>query len=332
MLWAKRGEALAGRRIKQKILLALALSAVVPLLILTYVLHVHILPLLDPTADGMTGTSASTIITALDVLILFTGFLIAGGCYVIWDLATAVTRSAESVISAKRAHELEERTDEIGTMMASVSRMFTTIEQQATEMSSFAAKLDSAYKELDSANARLKELSFKDEVTGLYNRRFFWIRLEEEIGRYQRFHHAVSVILFDLDGFKKINDELGHAAGDETLRDVAQLLHQHSRGINVLARYGGDEFVILLAETPKSGAAIYAERMRQVVSTHPFAHGGRVSASFGIASLPEDTAESAEELMHAADTALYAAKRAGKDKVMGYEPSAVEGEADKKAQ
>ena len=325
MLWAKKGEVLAGQRIKQKILLALVLACVIPLLILTYVSHVHILPLLDPATHA-------TIVKLLPVLIIFTGLLIAGGSFVIWDVAMAVARSAESIVSAKGISELEKRTDEIGSITASVSRMFATIEQQAAEMSSFAAKLDTAYKELDAANARLKELSFKDEVTGLYNRRFFWIRLEEEIGRYQRFHHPVSVILFDLDGFKKINDELGHAAGDETLRDVAQLLHQHSRGINVIARYGGDEFVILLAETPKSGGAIYAERMRQVVSTHQFAHGGRVSASFGIASLPEDTAESAEELMHAADTALYAAKRAGKDKVMGYEPSAVEGEADETTQ
>ena len=325
MFGAKKREVLAGQRIKQKILLALVLACVIPLLILTYVSHVHILPLLDPETHA-------TIVKLLPVLIIFTGLLIAGGSFVIWDVAAAVARSAESIVSAKGISELEKRTDEIGSITASVGRMFATIEQQASEMSAFAAKLDTAYKELDSANARLKELSFKDEVTGLYNRRFFWIRLEEEIGRYQRFHHAVSVILFDLDGFKKINDELGHAAGDETLRDVAQLLHQHSRGINVLARYGGDEFVILLAETPKSGAAIYAERMRQVVSTHQFAHGGRVSASFGIASLPEDTAESAEELMHAADTALYAAKRAGKDKVMGYEPSAVEGEADETKQ
>ena len=94
-----------------------------------------------------------------------------------------------------------------------------TIEQQAAEINSFATRLDAAYKELESTNARLKETSFKDEVTGLYNRRFFSMRLEEELSRYRRFNHPVSVVLLDLDGFKAVNDEFGHAVGR---RDAAR--------------------------------------------------------------------------------------------------------------
>jgi diguanylate cyclase (GGDEF)-like protein len=99
-------------------------------------------------------------------------------------------------------------------------------------------------------------------------------------------------------------------------------LLKHSRGINVICRYGGDEFAVLLVETSKAGARLYADRIRQVLATHPFAHGRRVTASFGVASLPEDVAPATEELIRAADEALYAAKRAGKNRVEGYEATA----------
>jgi len=203
--------------------------------------------------------------------------------------------------------------------MDAFSRMLTTVEQQASDIHRYAVRLDSAYKEIETSNARLKEFSFKDEVTGLYNRRFFSIRLEEEVSRYRRFNHPVSVVLLDLDGFKGINDELGHAAGDETLRGMAEILLKHSRGINVLCRYGGDEFAVLLVETSKGGARLYADRIRYVLPTYSFAHGRRVTASFGIASLPEDVTPSPEALIRAADEALYAAKRAGKNRVSVYE-------------
>jgi diguanylate cyclase (GGDEF)-like protein len=212
-----------------------------------------------------------------------------------------------------------ERTQELGSLMGSFSRMLTTIEEQASEISLFAERLDSAYKDVESTNARLKEFSFKDEVTGLYNRRFFSIRLEEEVSRYRRFSHPVSVVLLDLDGFKAINDELGHAAGDDTLREMANILMKYSRGINVICRYGGDEFAVLLVETSKAGARLYADRIRQVLGSQQFSHGRRVTASIGIASLPEDVSPTADEVIRAADEALYAAKRAGKNRVSVYE-------------
>ena len=174
--------------------------------------------------------------------------------------------------------------------MTSFNKMLVTIEQQATEINTFATRLDAAYKELESTNARLKETSFKDEVTGLYNRRFFSLRLEEELSRYRRFNHPVSVVLLDLDGFKAVNDEFGHTVGDETLREIAQILMKHSRGINVVSRYGGDEFAVLLVETSKAGARLYADRIREVVAKYPFSHGKVRHASFGVASLPDDEA------------------------------------------
>jgi len=209
--------------------------------------------------------------------------------------------------------------DEADGLMESFSRMLSTVEQQAADIDHFAKRLDSAYKEIETSNAQLKEFSFKDEVTGLYNRRFFSIRLEEEVSRYRRFNHPVSVVLLDLDVFKGINDELGHPAGDETLRGMADILLKHSRGINVICRYGGDEFAVLLVETSKGGARLYADRIRYVLPTYHFGHGRRVTASFGIASLPEDVTPSPDALIRAADEALYAAKRAGKNRVSVYE-------------
>ncbi|PYM19779.1 MAG: hypothetical protein DMD81_03085 [Candidatus Rokuibacteriota bacterium] len=166
--------------------------------------------------------------------------------------------------------------------------MLETIERQAGEIKSLGARLDGAYRDLESANLRLKETSFKDDVTGLYNRRFFTIRLEEEISRYRRFNHPLSIVVLDLDHFKQVNDELGHQVGDETLRAVAQVLTKHSRGLNVVSRYGGDEFTMLLVETPKAGARVYAERIRALLAEQSFPHGRTVTGSLGIASLPED--------------------------------------------
>jgi diguanylate cyclase (GGDEF)-like protein len=119
----------------------------------------------------------------------------------------------------------------------------------------------------------------------------------------------------DLDGYKAVNDEMGHMVGDETLRDIGQILMKHSRGINVVARYGGDEFVVLLVETSKAGAQLYADRIRQIIESYPFSHRRPITGSFGIASLPDDEATTSENLIRAADEALYAAKRAGKNQV-----------------
>jgi diguanylate cyclase (GGDEF)-like protein len=233
--------------------------------------------------------------------------------------SAAAPGSVQSAAIAEPEPSIDQNRDEVESLMVAFSRMLSTIEQQAAEVNQYAVRLDSAYKEIETSNAQLKEFSFKDEVTGLYNRRFFSIRLEEEVSRYRRFNHPVSVVLLDLDGFKAVNDELGHAAGDETLRGMAEILLKHSRGINVICRYGGDEFAILLVETSKAGARLYADRIRYVLPGYRFTHGRRITASFGIASLPEDVTPSPDELIRAADEALYAAKRAGKNRVSVHE-------------
>src|SRR2546430_2227340 len=118
-------------------------------------------------------------------------------------------------------------------------------------------------------------------------------------------------------------DEVGALMKSFTsmLTTIAQILMKHSRGINVVSRYGGDEFAILLVETSKAGARLYADRIRQVVATFPFSHGKSITASFGVASLPDDEAANSEDLFRAADEALYAAKRAGKNQVAAAGPA-----------
>jgi diguanylate cyclase (GGDEF)-like protein len=296
-----------GRRIRQKILWALALSGVIPLLVLAYVVHDSVLPAIE--------TGQGPKVLGLQVLVFFTLVGMTAGAAIIWSVGATVARMADLMASEPVTAQLEGKPDDVGALVRNLSRMLETIEQQANEINSFAMRLDAAYKELESTNVRLKETSFKDEVTGLYNRRFFTIRLEEEISRHRRFNHPVSIILLDLDGFKAINDDLGHAIGDDTLREVGQILLKHSRGINVVSRYGGDEFAVLLVETAKSGARLYADRIRDVIGVSSFPHGKRLTASLGVVGLPDDGVPTAEELVKLADEALYAAKRAGKNQV-----------------
>lgn len=310
--------AFAGQQVRKKVVLALLFSSLVPLLVLIYVLHGYIVPLLGQHRP---------IVLALQTLILFTGLLMVAGAYVIWDLANAVVRAARLAGASRVVPGPDERTDEVGSLVTSVSNMVGTIEKQARDINQLSGRLETASMELEQTNSKLKKLSFEDELTGLYNRRFFSIRMGEELSRFRRFNHPASVILLDVDAFKLINDELGHAAGDATLREIAQLLLKHSREINVICRYGGDEFAILLVETSKPGAWQYAERMRQAVADYPFSHGRRVTASFGVAGLPEDVDSSMEDLLRAADEALYSAKRLGRNRVEGYGT----GSADKTA-
>ena len=162
-------------------------------------------------------------------------------------------------------------------------------------------------------NAQLEDLSFKDALTDLFNERYFALRLDEEVRRSARFGHPLALVCIDLDDFKRINEDKGRAAGDEVLKETARLLAKHSRSFTILARRAGDDFVAILANTPKAGAATYAERIRGVLEHHAFAQGP-VTACFGVAALPAD-ASSAEDLMLKADRTVSDAKRLGRNRV-----------------
>jgi diguanylate cyclase (GGDEF)-like protein len=158
-----------------------------------------------------------------------------------------------------------------------------------------------------------------DELTGLANARAFRSILDREIERSRRFQSPLSLVMLDLDDFKQVNDRYGHQQGDEVLASVAAVLRDFSRDIDAPARYGGEELAVVLPQTDSDGAELLAERMREAVERLrvPSVSGRdplRVTASFGVASVPESAADR-EELVAAADAALYRAKRGGKNRV-----------------
>jgi diguanylate cyclase (GGDEF)-like protein len=164
-------------------------------------------------------------------------------------------------------------------------------------------------------NARLyqqtKQLTLTDELTRLYNTRFFTQYLEAEVKRCRRYNGNVSLIFLDLDHFKLVNDAHGHLMGSQLLRETADVLRRGVRDVDIVARYGGDEFIVILPETRLEDAAFVAERLRRAMCEHVFLAGEGVSAhltaSFGVASFPE-TCSSEQELIRLADQAMYRVK------------------------
>ena len=162
---------------------------------------------------------------------------------------------------------------------------------------------------------RVKQLAFLDGLTGIFNRRFFELRIAEEIERARRFRAGMGVVMVDIDHFKRLNDEFGHLLGDEVLRQVSSVFHQQLRKIDVVCRYGGEEFAILLSQTHQQHALGVAEKLRKLVEGWQFPGVPRpVSISVGVASFP-DHGTTRDELVKAADSALYAAKQAGRNRV-----------------
>jgi diguanylate cyclase (GGDEF)-like protein len=160
---------------------------------------------------------------------------------------------------------------------------------------------------------RVKQLAYLDGLTGIFNRRFFELRIEEEMERARRFDSGMAVIMVDIDQFKRLNDEFGHLLGDEVLRQVSSIFSQQLRKIDVVCRYGGEEFAILLSQTTHEHALGVAEKLRRMIDTWQFPGVPRpVTISAGVATCPEH-GTTRDELVKAADAGLYAAKQAGRN-------------------
>jgi len=164
--------------------------------------------------------------------------------------------------------------------------------------------------------ARYKELARVDQLTGLYNRRHFDEALAAEVRRAKRYDRPVSLMLFDLDGFKQYNDTRGHRAGDVLLHEFGALLKRAVRQSDCATRYGGDEFAVILPETDKNGMRLLGERLTvETQDLHPGPDPQQqVTASAGGATLPSDAAD-ADHLVERADQALYRAKQAGRNRI-----------------
>jgi diguanylate cyclase (GGDEF)-like protein len=162
---------------------------------------------------------------------------------------------------------------------------------------------------------RIRQLSYLDGLTGIFNRRFFELRIMEEIERARRCGTGLAVVIADIDGFKKLNDEFGHLLGDEVLRQVSSLFHQQLRKIDVVCRYGGEEFALLLTNTSAQHALGVTEKLRRLIEGWQFPGVPRtVTISAGIAAFP-DHGTTRDDLVRAADTGLYAAKQGGRNRV-----------------
>jgi diguanylate cyclase (GGDEF)-like protein/putative nucleotidyltransferase with HDIG domain len=169
---------------------------------------------------------------------------------------------------------------------------------------------------------RAERQSYTDALTGLPNRRYFHEILAREMVRSDRTHRPLSLINVDLDHFKTVNDEYGHAKGDEILRGFAKVLKEQVRSIDLPARYGGEEFLILLPDTDKEGAVMVAEKIRRATDRVSIPRlgsmpGRRLSSSAGVATSPTDTMD-LEELVRCSDQAMYLAKNLGRNQVVGY--------------
>jgi diguanylate cyclase (GGDEF)-like protein len=173
------------------------------------------------------------------------------------------------------------------------------------------------FENLTEEKDHLKKLAITDQLTALYNHDFFYNRLEDEFNRAVRYGLPISLLMIDLDNFKKINDTYGHRAGDRVLMEVAGLLKKAVRKTDIIARYGGEEFTVILPVTKIEGAEEEAERIRESLCSHSYAGliNTPISASIGVASFPCEGVLNSGDLVNLADNALYKAKNSGRNKV-----------------
>jgi len=174
--------------------------------------------------------------------------------------------------------------------------------------------------ELGDLNKKFRELSIRDGLTGLFNHRYTQERLSEEFARARRFERELSILFMDVDNFKFYNDAHGHQAGDVILETIGELMSNVSRESDVVSRWGGEEFIIIAAETNKKQACALAEKIRLLIAGHDFPHAaeqplGKISISIGVSTISEVT-KYAEDLVKLADNAVYFAKDHGRNRTV----------------
>jgi diguanylate cyclase (GGDEF)-like protein len=234
-----------------------------------------------------------------------------------WLLASASRASEEVALGGFVGFPMVTH-DQVSGLVALAGR---AVERLAPETRTFLVQVASqAHTVVDNARLvnRLKELSIRDGLTDLFNHRHTLERVTEEYSRVARYHEALSVLMIDLDHFKEVNDRHGHQAGDRVLRETAAVFKEGLRAVDLLGRYGGEEFLALLPHTGLTEAASTAERLRRRLERHVFPvseAGLKITASIGVSSYPAAGIDSADALVRAADDALYQAKQAGRNRV-----------------
>lgn len=172
-------------------------------------------------------------------------------------------------------------------------------------------------KQLEDLLERVNYMAITDALTGLFNRRHFRVVLTSEYERAKRYRTPFSLVMIDIDHFKKINDTFGHDVGDAVLKEVSDIFLKNVREIDTASRYGGEEFIIILPNTDKAHSLIVAERIRQQIENHEFDKvGRRISVSIGVSGMPDAEAENEEKLIRCADFAMYRAKQLGRNRTV----------------
>jgi diguanylate cyclase (GGDEF)-like protein len=197
------------------------------------------------------------------------------------------------------AGDLSQRVDFMGDFAAAFNHMVEALaEARAT---------------LEAQNAKLEQLATTDALTGVWNRRKFNELVAGEVARAQRYGQSLSLALADVDHFKGVNDTFGHDAGDAVLRELADVIREQVREVDSVARWGGEEFVVLCPGVPLEGGRVLAERLRVSIAGHRFPAVGRVTVSLGVTDYRGG--DTPDALFTRADAALYAAKEGGRDRV-----------------
>jgi diguanylate cyclase (GGDEF)-like protein len=214
----------------------------------------------------------------------------------------------------------------VGTFLLRAARRNSTFEQREVEFCQIVAETAANAIEradlletLQKTNRRLEHLATTDSLTGLYNRRYFRTRMEDEFARSKRYGSPLCCMMLDIDDFKAINDTYGHLQGDSVLRELSDRILKTVRASDIVARYGGEELIVILPQTTMDGATIYAERLLEKISAESYAglpSDQKVTVSIGIAMMDVKTCETTNDLIQSADTALYHAKHQGKNRII----------------
>ncbi|HET9464974.1 MAG TPA: diguanylate cyclase [Gemmatimonadales bacterium] len=249
-----------------------------------------------------------------DITLAIVAGLLLGVTAIAYHLALLIvrpldrlTKGAAEVAEGDLAVDLPTATGEVGDLTYVFNHMVGRLRQSRQE-------LDAVNETLRQQNEELERLSASDSLTGLSNRRILTQRLSDELLRAQRQNHLFSVLMLDVDHFKKYNDAHGHPAGDEVLKRLAKILRASTRAGDCSARYGGEEFAVLLSGKGAEAALQLAERIRARVAEEEFP-AGKITVSAGIAEFPQH-GHTADAVISSADEALYEAKRAGRNRVV----------------
>lgn len=208
--------------------------------------------------------------------------------------------------------------DEMGALARALNHTKAQINESRNHLQQYAAILEA---QVEERTRELKLLAITDPLTGIYNRGHFFRLSEQSFSEAGRLNHPFSVVIFDIDHFKNVNDKYGHAVGDRALKQTAQIMQSHIRQMDILGRYGGEEFIMALPTAQIEEALQIAQRIATALREHQFENNGKhfsITISGGIAQQDNSTGNSLENLLLKADKALYQAKETGRDLIVAY--------------